>query len=90
MKIMCLNDSNSSCCVMSNESEKPMIKYLGHRIRARSIIDFNLDRIIQDKSIDKIEENKPHRIFWNETKTPHSANAVVHDNNAQFKGFSHA
>lgn len=36
-----------------------MIQCLGHRIRARGIIDFILEN--QDKSFDKIEENKPHK-----------------------------
>ena len=63
-----------------------MIQYLC--LRAKSIIDINLDRINQDKSIDKIEENKS--LYWNDTNTSQSANAVVHDNNVQFKGFSHA
>jgi len=61
-----------------------MIQYLC--LRAKSIIDFNLDRINQDKSIDKIEENKS--LYWNDTNTSQSANAVVHDNNVQFKGYS--
>jgi len=63
-----------------------MIRYLGHRIRAKGVIDFNLNN--QYKSFGKIEVNKTHKVYWNETKIPRNAKTVVHNNNVQFKGFS--